>query len=235
MLTKRAIPNGIKYAIDKTGAPVSTAERKSSAVETGSLPPITINPLFNRKHHMTRHIEEISDVETVQDLLHPVQAFLTFRSMSGPDALVKKQGWIAVPDQAGLTDDEQQGFYEALRTQGESSFLALPLEPALSAYRVPATLNAIADCERTCCLFNYAFVNSTYSWCILLTTDNYKIVVGEEPFVRQVLGNTVEQTFADFLTYAQQPFWGEFTRALTYIHDWLLVYNHALPGETVIF
>ena len=168
----------------------------------------------------------MSDFETIKPLEITKQAAEVIDKVqglvrtNGKDriAIVKKQGWIAIPVETGyhLSPEEQGKLHLVLQRRKISCFYAVAMEQLSNfpkAFSIPASSEGIEEFNRCCGAFLFTIFSGKLDWLVLCTELDFYIVAGEESFVQQFLGCSVEDAFLEFSDFISDDSWSELMKS----------------------
>ena len=120
---------------------------------------------------------------------------------------LRERGWIAVPFEAPIDDEEAERLARAMVRSGVAQGHAVALEEGLEdfGFRFPVDADAILEADAECSMKETSWAPDNGGFLLRGDGDLYFIVAGPEAFLREVIGGPIEEARAAFDSYAHDP------------------------------
>lgn len=153
-----------------------------------------------------KHIRVISDPAIISKLENTVgsiiESHLHFRL-----EWIEFNNWAVVPVEKGphFNEREAEWFVEAANLLDCKECFAIMTEPGHSdipsCYQVPVSQEAVLEFGFAAATLNFIVISEDYSFAILSTSEDYKLVAGPKAFVQKAVGSSIPTARSMFLNY----------------------------------
>lgn len=161
------------------------------------------------------NIRGITDLELITKIRSASDSIL----MNGGDLnpnWIREHGWVVIPTESGLTDEDEELWSNAIGSLGYSEFFAIITddEPlSFPCYLVEANKQGIYEMNYECSANDHLLIPEDRGFAILRPFGLYSLITGPKEFVELAAGSSIKKAREAFLEFVSDGSWQEVDRS----------------------